>query len=48
MKEQIYDLCNKFFTLSKIQVDSLSVELEDEKRNIYYVKLETPDSKLII
>ncbi|EKD66058.1 MAG: hypothetical protein ACD_49C00067G0044 [uncultured bacterium (gcode 4)] len=48
MKEQIYDLCYKFFTLSKIQVDSLSVELEDEKRNIYYVKLETPDSKLII
>lgn len=32
----------------KIQVDSLSVKCEDEERNIYFIALETPDSKLAI
>ena len=44
----IENLCTKFFTLMNIRIDSLSVVCEDEERNIYFVHLETPDSKLII
>ncbi|EKE26323.1 MAG: RNA-binding protein [uncultured bacterium (gcode 4)] len=48
MREKINDLCLRFFTLSWVQIDSLTVDIEDEGKNIYFIKLETPDSKLII
>lgn len=48
MTEKILDLVNKFFSLLWVQIDSLSVKNEDEKRNIFFIDLQTPDSKLII
>ncbi|MDD2487604.1 MAG: KH domain-containing protein [Candidatus Gracilibacteria bacterium] len=48
MKEKIQELCEKFFTLSGIKVDALTVSCEDQDKNIFFIKLETPDSKLII
>lgn len=48
MKTKIEQICQEFFKLMKIQVDSVSVKCEDEERNIYFICLETPDSKLVI
>lgn len=48
MKTKIEQICQEFFKLMKIQVDSVTVKCEDEERNIYYICLETPDSKLVI
>lgn len=48
MKTKIEQICQDFFNLMKIQVDSISVKCEDEERNIYFIALETPDSKLVI
>gem|GEM_PF-5210205 len=48
MKTNIEQICQTFFQLMKIQVDSINIKCEDEERNIYFVTLETPDSKLVI
>lgn len=48
MKEQIKELCDKFFNLSWVVVDSLDIICEDSTKNIFFIKLETPDSKIII
>jgi predicted RNA-binding protein Jag len=48
MTKQIKDLCTRFFEMAKIQIDSLDVTCEDEIKNIFYINLQTPDSKLII
>lgn len=48
MRTKIETLCNEFFSFMKIDIKSLKVVCEDEERNIYFVHLETPDSKLII
>ena len=42
------EISQKFFSLMGIGIDSLSVEIEDEKRRIYRVILKTPDSKILI
>lgn len=48
MKTRIEELAQKFFSWMQIQIDNLKIICEDEERNIYFIHLETPDSKLII
>ena len=48
MQDKITALCTKFFSWLKIDITNLTVKCEDEERNIYFIHLETPDSKLII
>ncbi|EKE28781.1 MAG: hypothetical protein ACD_3C00014G0006 [uncultured bacterium (gcode 4)] len=48
MKTKIEKLCQDFFGLMAVKTTSLTVKCEDEERNIYFIHLETEDSKLII
>lgn len=48
MQDKITSLCTKFFQWLKIDITNLTVKCEDEERNIYFIHLETTDSKLII
>ncbi|MBP8016516.1 KH domain-containing protein [Candidatus Gracilibacteria bacterium] len=48
MLNKIKDLCTQFFEMLKIEITSLDIKCENEERNIYFINLQTPDSKLII
>lgn len=48
MKTQIEQISNEFFKLMKIDMTNLTIKCEDEERSIYFIHLETTDSKLII
>lgn len=46
MEEQIKNIVEKFF--SKMLIDFSNLEVIKELENIYYIKIETPDSPLLI
>ncbi len=48
MLKQVQDLCNTFFEMLQINVDSLNIKCEDKEKNIFYIDLKTQDSKLMI
>lgn len=48
MKMKIESICQDFFKLMKIDIKNLTIKCEDEERWIYFVHLETDDSKLLI
>lgn len=48
MHTKVETLCNEFFKLMKININNLSIKCEDEERNIYFIHIETDDSKLLI
>jgi bifunctional DNase/RNase len=48
MLKQVQDLCNNFFEMLQINVDSLNITCEDKEKNIFYIDLKTQDSKLMI
>lgn len=48
MKTRIEELCYKFFELIKIDLTSIKIACEDEEKNIFFIHIETPDSKILI
>ena len=48
MIPQIQEIASNFFNLLSVQVDSLEVTCQDEKRGIYLIDVKTPDSNLVI
>ena len=48
MKTKIEKMCQEFFKWMSVDITNLTVKCEDEERNIFFIHLETTDSKLII
>lgn len=48
MKTNIEKIINDFFKWLQINIKDLVINCEDEERNIYFIKIETDDSKLLI
>lgn len=48
MKTNIEKIINDFFKWLQISIKDLVINCEDEERNIYFIKVETDDSKLLI
>lgn len=48
MMTKIKEVSEKFFTWMKTEFTSLEVRCENEEKNIFFLTLQTPDSKLII
>mgnify|MGYP005695974647 CR=1 FL=1 len=46
--QNIQKLSETFFELLGIELEELSVEVQDEERDIYMIKTKTPDSALLI
>ena len=48
MKTKIEQMCQDFFKWMAVDITKLTVKCEDEERNIYFIHLETTDSKILI
>lgn len=46
MNENLFKITKNFFSLMWIEIENLNIEKNEE--NIYYVKLKTPDSSILI
>lgn len=48
MQNEAHELIEKFFKNLKIKIDSISITDDKEEDNVIFVKIETPDSWIII
>ncbi len=48
MQNEAHELIEKFFKNLKIKIDSISITDDKEEENVIFVKIETPDSWIII